>query len=102
MVLLNWPPPGHPGSAESPFYPKMGRPSIDPELMVRMLIIGYVFAIRSERPICRDVQVNLAYRWFCGNNGLSQVRVSSFSVHSLPRSVVSICRRWTNFSPWYL
>jgi len=50
----------------APFYPKMGRPSIDPELMVRMLIIGYVFAIRSERAICRDVQVNLAYRWFCG------------------------------------
>jgi transposase len=44
----------------------MGRPSIDPELMIRMLIIGYVFAIRSERAICREVQVNLAYRWFCG------------------------------------
>ena len=50
----------------APFYPKMGRPSIDPELMIRMLIIGYVFAIRSERAICRDVQVNFAYRWFCG------------------------------------
>jgi transposase len=50
----------------APFYPKMGRPSIDPELMLRMLIIGYVFAIRSERAICRDLQVNLAYRWFCG------------------------------------
>src|SRR3954453_23101849 len=50
----------------APFYPKMGRPSIDPQLMIRMLIIGYVFAIRSERAICRDVQVNLAYRWFCG------------------------------------
>jgi transposase len=50
----------------APFYPKMGRPSIDPELMIRMLIIGYAFAIRSERAICRDVQVNLAYRWFCG------------------------------------
>src|SRR5262249_14730651 len=37
-----------------------------PELMIRMLIIGYVFAIRSERALCRDVQVNLAYRWFCG------------------------------------
>jgi len=49
-----------------PFYPKIGRPSIDPELMIRMLIIGYVFAIRSERALCRDVQVNLAYRWFCG------------------------------------
>jgi transposase len=50
----------------APFYPKMGRPSIDPELMIRMLIIGYVFAIRSERALCREVQVNLAYRWFCG------------------------------------
>src|SRR5262252_9919926 len=50
----------------APFYPEMGRPSIDPELMIRMLIIGYAFAIRSERAICRDVQVNLAYRWFCG------------------------------------
>src|SRR3989449_8021795 len=50
----------------APFYSKMGRPSIDPELMIRMLIIGYVFAIRSERALCRDVQVNLAYRWFCG------------------------------------
>jgi transposase len=46
-------------------YSSMGRPSIDPELMIRMLIVGYVFAIRSERLICREVQVNLAYRWFC-------------------------------------
>ena len=44
----------------------MGRPSIDPVLMIRMLILGYVFAIRSERALCREVQVNLAYRWFCG------------------------------------
>jgi transposase len=50
----------------APYYPGNGRPSIDPELMIRMLIIGYVFAIRSERALCRDVQVNLAYRWFCG------------------------------------
>ena len=50
----------------APHYPTMGRPSIDPVLMIRMLIIGYVFAIRSERALCREVQVNLAYRWFCG------------------------------------
>src|SRR5215216_6335833 len=50
----------------APHYPDNGRPSIDPELMIRMLIIGYVFAVRSERALCRDVQVNLAYRWFCG------------------------------------
>jgi transposase len=50
----------------APFYPNLGRPSIDPVLMIRMLIVGYVFAIRSERALCREVQVNLAYRWFCG------------------------------------
>lgn len=49
-----------------PFYSRMGRPSVDPVLMIRMLIIGYVFAIRSERALCREVQVNLPYRWFCG------------------------------------
>ena len=48
------------------YYPRIGRPSIDPVLMIRMLIVGYVFAIRSERALCREVQVNLAYRWFCG------------------------------------
>ena len=49
-----------------PFYSHTGRPSIDPELMLRMLIIGYVFAIRSERQLCSELQVNMAYRWFCG------------------------------------
>ncbi|MGY0714707.1 IS1182 family transposase [Azospirillum argentinense] len=48
-----------------PFYSEMGRPSIDPELMVRMLIIGYCFGIRSERRLCEEVHLNLAYRWFC-------------------------------------
>ena len=50
----------------APYYSLLGRPSIDPALMIRMLIVGYVFAIRSERALCREVQVNLAYRWFCG------------------------------------
>ena len=50
----------------APYYSNLGRPSIDPVLMIRMLILGYVFAIRSERLLCREVQVNLAYRWFCG------------------------------------
>jgi transposase len=49
----------------APHYSSTGRPSIDSELMIRMLVMGYVFAIRSERLICREVQVNLAYRWFC-------------------------------------
>ena len=48
------------------YYSRFGRPSIDPELIIRMLVLGYIFAIRSERALCREVQVNLAYRWFCG------------------------------------
>lgn len=48
-----------------PFYCSIGRPSIDPELMIRMLIVGYCFAIRSERRLCDEVHLNLAYRWFC-------------------------------------
>lgn len=50
----------------APYHSDTGRPSIDPELMIRMLIVGYVFAIRSERQLCGEVQVNMAYRWFCG------------------------------------
>jgi len=49
----------------APFYSHTGRPSIDPELMLRMLIIGYCFGIRSERRLCEEVQLNLAYRWLC-------------------------------------
>jgi transposase len=48
-----------------PFYSELGRPSIDPELMIRMLIVGYCFGIRSERRLCEEVHLNLAYRWFC-------------------------------------
>lgn len=46
-------------------YSDTGRPSIDPELMIRMLVIGYCFGIRSERRLCEEVHLNLAYRWFC-------------------------------------
>jgi transposase len=48
-----------------PFYSSIGRPSVDPELMIRMLIVGYCYGIRSERRLCEEVHVNLAYRWFC-------------------------------------
>jgi transposase len=47
------------------FYSNIGRPSVDPELMIRMLLIGYCFGIRSERRLCEEVHLNLAYRWFC-------------------------------------
>ena len=49
----------------APFYSAIGRPSIDPELMIRMLLVGYCFGIRSERRLCEEVHLNLAYRWFC-------------------------------------
>jgi transposase len=48
-----------------PFYSFTGRPSIDPELMIRMLLVGYCYGIRSERRLCDEVNFNLAYRWFC-------------------------------------
>jgi transposase len=65
-------------------YSHLGRPSIDPVLMIRMLIVGYAFAIRSERALCREVQVNLAYRWFCGL-GLED-RIPDHSVFSRARN----------------
>src|SRR6059036_190821 len=49
----------------APFYSEIGRPSVDPELMIRMLLVGYCFGIRSERRLCEEVHLNLAYRWFC-------------------------------------
>ena len=49
----------------SPFYSHTGCPSIDPELMIRMLLVGYCHSIRSERRLCQEVELNLAYRWFC-------------------------------------
>ena len=49
----------------APFYSPIGRPSIDPELLIRMLLVGYCFGIRSERRLCEEVHLNLAYRWFC-------------------------------------
>jgi transposase len=49
----------------APFYSLTDRPSVDPKLMIRMLIIGYCFGIRSERRLCEELHLNLAYQWFC-------------------------------------
>ena len=49
----------------APFYSTTGRPSIDPELLIRMLLVGYCYGLRSERRLCEEVHLNLAYRWFC-------------------------------------
>jgi transposase len=80
----------------APRYSHLGRPSIDPVLMIRMMILGYVFAIRSERALCREVQVNLAYRWFCGlgiedkipdHSVFSRARNERFREHDIFRHV---------------
>jgi transposase len=49
----------------APFYSSLGRPSITPELLIRMLLVGYCCGVRSERRLCEEVHLNLAYRWFC-------------------------------------
>jgi transposase len=48
-----------------PYYSEIGRPSVDPDLMIRMLIVGYCYGLRSERRLTQEVELHLAYRWFC-------------------------------------
>jgi transposase len=70
----------------APFYSSIGRPSIDPELMIRMLLIGYCYGIRHERRLCQEVALHLAYRWFCKLDLDDKVRHhSTFSVNRLGR-----------------
>jgi transposase len=82
-----------------PHYSPIGRPSVDPVLMIRMLIVGYAFAIRSERALCREVQLNLAYRWFCGlgiedkmpdHSAFSRARNERFSDSAIFRRYSSV------------
>src|SRR5499425_1974418 len=68
------------------FYSDIGRPSIDPELMMRMLMVGYCYGIRSERRLCEEVKLHLAYRWFCKLDLDDKVpHHSTFSVNRLGR-----------------
>jgi len=68
------------------FYSDIGRPSIDPELMIRMLLVGYCYGIRSERRLCEEVNLHLAYRWFCKLDLEDKVpHHSTFSVNRLGR-----------------
>src|SRR6187549_4068072 len=68
------------------FYSHTGRPSIDPELMIRMLIVGYCYGIRHERRLCEEVKLHLAYRWFCKLDLDDRVpHHSTFSVNRLER-----------------
>jgi transposase len=59
-------------TALTPFYNSIGPPSVDPELMMRVLIVGYCMGLRSERRLCEEVHLNLAYRWW-GNSWHSSV-----------------------------
>ena len=67
----------------APYYSHTGCPSIDPELLIRMLLVGYSYSIRSERGLCQEVEMNLAYRWFC-RLGLED-RVPDHSTFSVNR-----------------
>ena len=50
----------------APYYPANGRPSVDPVSMFKMLLVGYLYGIKSERRLVQEIQLNIAYRWFCG------------------------------------
>src|SRR5499426_328672 len=86
------------------YYSEIGRPSVDPELMLRMLIVGYCYGLRSERKLTQEVELHLAYRWFCrldlddkvphhstfSENRLHRFRESDVFRHIFER-VVSAC-----------
>ncbi|HKD28870.1 MAG TPA: transposase [Xanthobacteraceae bacterium] len=86
-----------------PFYSEIGRPSVDPELMIRMLIVGYCYGSRSERKLCEEVRLHLAYRWFCrldlddaiphrstfSENRLNRFRESDILRHIFERVVIA-------------
>jgi len=88
------------------FYSHTGRPSIDPELLIRMLLVGYCLGIRSERRLCEEVHLNLAYRWFCRldlsdtvpnhstfskNRPSRQIATQSPTGQRMAGSVIAIC-----------
>ena len=74
----------------APFYPKIGRPSIDPVLMIRMLIVGYAFAIRSERALCREMRVPIA--GFVGSQLRTRFLITQHShASAMSGSVRAIC-----------
>src|SRR5580704_15276523 len=69
-----------------PFYSDIGRPSVDPELLIRMLIVGYCYGIRHERRLCEEVKLHLGYRWFCKLDLTDKVpHHSTFSINRLER-----------------
>ncbi|VVN70274.1 IS1182 family transposase ISCfr1 [Pseudomonas fluorescens] len=83
------------------FYSPIGRPSIDPELMIRMLIVGYCYGIRSERRSCEEAHLSLAYRWFCRLSLEDEVpNHSPFSKNRHGRFRGSELFRWHSTRAW--
>ena len=86
-----------------PYYPSNGRPSIDPVSMFKMLLVGYLYGIKSERRLVQEIQLNIAYRWFCGfeladkipdHSTLSKTRVRKWNESKLFHQVfLEIIRR---------
>src|SRR6202790_5658434 len=81
----------------APHYSSMGRPSIDPELMIRMLVVGYVFAIRSERLICRVVKYSGTYPIAGSANSASKMPSRTIQRSRVPATSASA--RGMFFSP---
>ena len=85
----------------APFYSDIGRPSIDPELMIRMLIVGYCYGIRFERRLCEEAKLHLGYRWFCRLELLDKFliirrsRSIATAVFEIATSSVRCSRRWS-------
>src|SRR5262245_41746086 len=75
----------------APFYSDIGRPSIDPELMIRMLIVGYCYGIRFERRLCEEVELHLAYRWFCRLQPSRSIAMAGFATAIF---CATCSRRW--------
>jgi transposase len=84
-----------------PYYSDVGRPSIDPELMMRMLIVGYCFGIRSERGLCDEVHLNLAHRWFVAWGSTATFPI----IRRFPRTATAVSARAIScgncLRPWW-
>src|SRR5215204_5194223 len=84
----------------SPFYSAIGRPSVDPELMIRMLIVGYCCGIRSERRLCEEVHRNLASRWLCASGSMAMCPTIRPSRRTGMAASIQSRARWTNVFFW--
>ena len=85
----------------APFYSTTGRPSIDPELMIRMLLVGYCFGIRSEWRLCEEVHLNLAYRWFCRLDWTVTCRITPLSRRTVTTAFATAMRSGTYLRRWW-